>query len=35
MEKLKGVVTDPDLSKEARKAVRRLGLDVIMETGKH
>jgi DeoR family transcriptional regulator of aga operon len=34
LEKLKGIVTDPDLPKEAQKAVRRLGLDLIIETGK-
>ena len=34
LEKLKGVVTDADLPKEAQRAIRRLGLDLIMETGK-
>jgi DeoR family transcriptional regulator of aga operon len=35
LEKLKGIVTDPDLPKEAQRAVRRLGLDLITETTKH
>ena len=34
LEKLKGIVTDPNLPKEAQRAIRRLGLDVIMETEK-
>jgi DeoR/GlpR family transcriptional regulator of sugar metabolism len=34
LEKLKGIVTDPGLPKEAQKALRRLGLEVIMESGK-
>ena len=34
LEKLKGVVSDSGLPKETRKAIRRLGLDVIVETDK-
>jgi DeoR family transcriptional regulator of aga operon len=34
LEKLKGIVADSDLPKEARRTVRRLGLDLITETTK-
>jgi DeoR family transcriptional regulator, aga operon transcriptional repressor len=34
LNKLKGVITDAELPKETRKAIQRLGLELIMETGR-